>query len=153
MDKVKVKDKEGKTKEVNVFFTEKSTGGRPPKALTPEALQLVTALSRFQATDEEIAGALGCCRDVFYTEVNREVYRQAKEKGQAEGNVSLRRKQFEKAMSGDWHMLQWCGIQLLHQSNKVDVQANVSKDEQYELMERYINGTKGTIAGDNRSQV
>lgn len=142
---MKVKGENGQIKDINVFFEKgevSEKGGKPKKILTPEALKVIEAWSRFHATDTEIAGALGCCRDVFYTEENKEVYRQAKEKGQSEGLLSLRRKQFELAMNGNWHMLQWCGIQLLKQSDKLDVNAQVNADENAKLVQEYLDEIK-----------
>ena len=139
---MKVKGEDGKVKEVTVFFKEVTSGGRPAKILTEDALKMVEAWSRFHATDEEIAGALGCCRDIFYNDVNKTLYQQAKEKGQSEGKLSLRRKQYEMAMNGNWHMLQWVGIQQLKQSNRVDLQAQVGTDENVKIAQELLENVK-----------
>jgi len=146
MDKVKVKDIDGQPKEISVFFTKGKVtekGGRPQKVLTPEALKLIENMSRVMATDEDIAGVLGCSRDTFYNDANRELYRQAKEKGMSEGKLSLRRKQYEMAMKGNSRILEWLGRQWLKQTERIELDANVSQDEKFDLMEKYINGTKG----------
>lgn len=129
----------------NVFFTYGEVtdkGGRPPMLLTDEALKLVERYARVGATDEEIAGVLGCSRDVFKSEYNSEVYHQAKLKGLNQGLVSLRAKQYEKAMSGNPYMLRWVGIQMLHQSENIDVQANVGTDENAKLAQGLLDEIK-----------
>ena len=152
-ENMKITDSDGIKKDVEPFFDKVTTGGRPRKVFTKEGLKVVESLSRVMATDEDIAGVLGCSRDIFYNEENKELYRQAKEKGMSEGKLSLRRKQFEMAMKGNSRILEWLGRQWLKQTERIELDANVSKDEKFDLMEQYINGTKGTIDGDNRSQV
>ena len=71
-------------------------------------------------TDEEIAGILGCSRDIFYNDDNAELYRQAIEKGKQGGKASLRREQWKLAQKGNASMLIWLGKQWLGQTDKVE---------------------------------
>ena len=117
---MKVIDAEGKQREVDVFFEKRATKGRPRKILTEDALKLIENLSRIMCTDEEIASILGCSRDIFYNVDNEELYRQAIEKGKAQGKQSLRRQQWELAKKGNASMLIWLGKQWLNQTDKVE---------------------------------
>ena len=138
------RDREGKTREIEIFFDKvPSNGGRPIKVLTEDALKVIERLSSRMLSEETIAGIFGCSRDLFHTEANDALFRQAKLKGRSRGEQSLMEKQYEVAMKGNVNMLKWLGIQHLHQSHKVEVDANVSQDEKFDLMEKYINGTKG----------
>ena len=153
---MKITDSDGIKKDIEPFFDKVPSGekaGRPLKALTKEGLKVVESLSRVMATDEDIAGVLGCSRDTFYNEYNKEIYRQAKEKGMSEGKLSLRRKQYEMAMKGNSRILEWLGRQWLKQTERIELDANVSKDEKFDIMEKYINGTKGDIVSTDRSEV
>ena len=126
---MKVINAEGKQVELDVFFEKKATKGRPKKILTEDALKLIENLARIMCTDEEIASILGCCRDVFYNDDNAELYRQAIEKGKANGKQSLRRKQYEVAMKGNSSMLIWLGKQWLGQTDKVEKSTSFEKLE------------------------
>lgn len=117
---MKVIDADGKQREVDVFFEKRATKGRPRKILTEDALKLIENLSRIMCTDEEIASILGCSRDIFYNVDNEELYRQAIEKGKAQGKQSLRRQQWEIAKKGNASMLIWLGKQWLGQTDKVE---------------------------------
>ena len=117
---MKVKNADGKVVDLDVFFEKKATKGRPRKILTEDALKLIESLARIMCTDEEIASVLGCSRDIFYNEDNAELYRQAIEKGKAEGKSSLRRQQWELAKKGNASMLIWLGKQWLGQTEKVE---------------------------------
>lgn len=117
---MKLIDADGKQREVDVFFEKRATKGRPRKILTEDALKLIENLSRIMCTDEEIASILGCSRDIFYNVDNEELYRQAIEKGKAQGKQSLRRQQWELAKKGNASMLIWLGKQWLGQTEKVE---------------------------------
>ncbi len=86
-----------------------------------------------QATLEEIASWFDCSVDTIERACSRE-----KKKGFAEyfqqkagrGKISLRRKQFEMAQSGDRTMLVWLGKQYLKQTDKVDQNTKVEDKRQ-----------------------
>ena len=81
-------------------------------------------------TEEEIASILNCSRDLFYTEDNKELYRQAIQKGQSEGKQSLRRYQYELAKKGNSSMLIWLGKQWLGQTDKIEQSVGISNSRQ-----------------------
>ena len=135
---MKITDADGKTREVDVFFDKIATKGRPRKVLTEEGIKLVENMAAIMCTDEEIAQCLNCSRDLFYTEDNKEVYRQAIKKGQGQGKQSLRRLQFELAKKGNCTMLIWLGRQYLNQSeNNIDDDAKTT-----EALERVTDAIK-----------
>lgn len=115
---------------IDIFFEKKSTKGRPRLILTEDALKLVESLSRIMCTEEEIASILNCSRDLFYTEDNKELYRQAIQKGQSEGKQSLRRYQYELAKKGNSSMLIWLGKQWLGQTDKIEQSVGISNSRQ-----------------------
>ena len=110
----------------------KSKGGRPKKQI---AWAQVNKLCEIQATAEEIALVIGVSSDTLARACKAE-----KKMGIAEyiaekrrkGFVSLRRKQFQKAMSGNVVMLIWLGKQWLGQTDRREISgeiANVSLEE------------------------
>lgn len=94
--------------------------GRHPIELDRDQILRMAAC---MCTVEEIAYVMGCSKDTI--ERN---YMDALEEGRAKGRASLRRKQYEVAMTGDKSMLIWLGKQLLGQSEKLD--SNVTFTEQ-----------------------
>lgn len=94
--------------------------GRRPIELDRDQIIRMAAC---MCTVEEIAYVMGCSKDTI--ERN---YMDALEEGRAKGRASLRRKQYEVAMTGDKSMLIWLGKQLLGQSEKLD--SNVTFTEQ-----------------------
>lgn len=141
---MKIVDGDGKKKDVDIFIEKKSTakGGRPRKILTEEGAKLIESMARIMCTEEEISQLLGCSRDIFYTEDNKEVYRQAIERGKSNGKQSLRRMQYQLAMKGNVKMLIWLGKQVLGQSDKLDTNANINADENFKLMQNYMENIK-----------
>lgn len=94
-------------------------GRRPIELDRDQILRMAACM----CTVEEIAYVMGCSKDTI--ERN---YMDALEEGRAKGRASLRRKQYEVAMTGDKAMLIWLGKQLLGQSEKLD--SNVTYTEQ-----------------------
>jgi AraC-like DNA-binding protein len=74
---------------------------------------MVAKLASVGCTVGEIASVLGCNRSTLQRR-----FAAAIEKGFEEGNASLRKKQFELAMTGDRTMLVWLGKQRLGQSDQ-----------------------------------
>ena len=118
---MRIKDADGKTREIDIFFDKVSTKGRPRKVFTEEGLKLVENLAGIMCTDEEIASILGCSRDLFYTEDNNELYRQAIKKGNSQSKQSLRRMQFRLAEKNAT-MAIWLGKQYLGQTDVITAQ-------------------------------
>lgn len=86
-------------------------------------------LCKIQCTLEEIAGWFNCSEDTIENRVKEmhgitfsEYFKQKR----ASGKISLRRKQFQTAQSGNVSMLIWLGKQYLNQSDKRE--ENISLD-------------------------
>ena len=80
-------------------------------------------LAALQCTLKDIAGWFNCSEDTIELACKREKKMRFTEyynKKRSSGLVSLRRKQYEKAMEGNVVMLIWLGKQYLGQSEKVD---------------------------------
>lgn len=149
---MEVLDADGKRRNIDIFFDKKSTKGRPRKILTNDALKLVENLSRIMCTDEEIAQCLGASVDTLLNNDNKELFRNATEKGRANGKQSLRRKQYEVAMKGNSSMLIWLGKQWLGQTDKVE-QTTSFEDltplaDMLKLTPEEIKGIEGANASD-----
>lgn len=104
----------------------KDKGGRPTKPIDYSRLDAMCAI---HCTGEECAAIL----DVSYEHLNNQLKKDGNggfldyfaQKG-ANGKMSLRRKQFDQAMSGNSTMLIWLGKQWLGQSDKHE---EVNKEE------------------------
>jgi hypothetical protein len=77
----------------------------------------VRKLAALGCTHEEIADVVGCSHDTISRRFKDEV-----EIGRRQGNASLRRKQFDLAMSGNVTMLIWLGKQRLGQAEKSQIE-------------------------------
>ena len=86
--------------------------GRPKLDIDAEQ---VTRLARLHCTMQEMADFFGCHRDTLHNNFSAEIT-----KGRAEGNISLRRKQWQMAVEkGNVVMLIWLGKQMLGQRNEI----------------------------------
>lgn len=85
---------------------------RPRKKVDTEKLKQLAALG---LSSGEMAAVLDCSIDTLERR-----YRKAMETGRQMRNASLRRKQYEKAMSGNPTMLIWLGKQFLGQKDKIE---------------------------------
>ena len=108
----------------------KNKGGRPEKPLD---YKLIDNLCAIQCTGEEVASAL----NVSYETLNRRIKKKVKigfkeyfEQKARKGRISLRRKQYQMALSGDRVMLIWLGKQYLKQAEK---QETINKNFDYDL--------------------
>lgn len=107
----------GKISDCLNFDNEQNRRGRPPKEIDTE---LFIELCKIQCTKLEIMQVLDVseptldkfCHSEFETN-----FAGAFERFRAGGKISLRHKQFQKAMSGDVKMLVWLGKQYLNQIN------------------------------------
>ena len=85
--------------------------GRPKVDIDPEQ---VLRLARLHCTMQEMADFFGCHRDTLHNNFSAEIT-----KGRAEGNISLRRKQWQVAVEkGNPVLLIWLGKQMLGQVNE-----------------------------------
>lgn len=94
--------------------------GRPKKVIDKKQFEGMCAIF---CTLNEIAGLFDCSEDTIerwckrtYKETFAEVYK----KKSAMGKMSLRRVQYETAMSGNTSLMIWLGKQYLGQSDKLD---------------------------------
>ena len=86
--------------------------GRPKIDIDPEQ---VTRLARLHCTMNEMASFFGCHIDTLRDNFSNEI-----DKGRSEGNISLRRKQWQMAVEkGNVVMLIWLGKQMLGQRNEI----------------------------------
>jgi hypothetical protein len=89
-----------------------------PKQKWNPPLQKVRLIAARMATYKEIAAAFDVSESlVKKTAVTDDAFREAIEKGRAEGCLSLRGKQFEMAMAGSVPMAIYLGKQYLGQNN------------------------------------
>ena len=89
------------------------------------------------ATQQEIASCLGISLDTLQRQKNfAAVYK----RGMDKGCMSLRHKQFNLAKAGDKTMLVWLGKQLLGQSDKREIKADMTHRSTTELIEAARNG-------------
>jgi len=85
--------------------------GRPKVDIDPEQ---VLRLARLHCTMQEMADFFGCHRDTLHNNFSAEIT-----KGRSEGNISLRRKQWQVAVEkGNPVLLIWLGKQMLGQVNE-----------------------------------
>tara|TARA_R110002095_G_scaffold190075_1_gene167768 strand:+ start:121 stop:525 length:405 start_codon:yes stop_codon:yes gene_type:complete len=91
--------------------------GRPKKAIDPEQ---VRSLARLGCTWDEIASVLAIARGTFSARMKEKKYRDAYDRGIAEGNTSLRRAQYDSAVGGNATMLIWVGKNRLNQTDRVE---------------------------------
>ena len=85
--------------------------GRPKVNIDPEQ---VLRLARLHCTMQEMADFFGCHRDTLHNNFSAEIT-----KGRSEGNISLRRKQWQIAVEkGNPVLLIWLGKQMLGQVNE-----------------------------------
>lgn len=139
---MKVVDGDGKRIDIDIFIEKKSTGGRPKKIITPDGVKLIEGLAKIMCTEEEIAQLLDTSLDTLLNADNKEVFRSAINRGKSNGKQSLRRMQYQLAMKGNVKMLIWLGKQVLGQSDKLDTNNNFNTDENFRLMESYMENIK-----------
>jgi IS30 family transposase len=91
--------------------------GRPIKKIDVEQ---VRALARLGCTYDEIADVLGMARSTFGNKLKQKDVREAYERGLSEGDVSIRRAQYDAAVNGKTAMLIWLGKNRLNQTDRVE---------------------------------
>lgn len=101
---------------------------RPKKIIDWETVKKLCAI---HCTGEEIASIVGVSYDTLERHIKDEFgesFAEYYKKHSANGKMSLRRKQYEVAMSGNTTMLVWLGKQYLGQTDKTEsnVKAEVS---------------------------
>jgi hypothetical protein len=94
----------------------------PLKDIDPEQVKKLAAI---QCSYDEMAGVLGCSPDTLQRR-----YAAIIKEGREQGRMSLKRKQYEIAMSGNVTMLIWLGKIVLDQIEKKEVQIKTDHDEE-----------------------
>jgi len=104
--------------------------GRPIKEINYEDFEKLCSL---HCTEVEIAEFFKVSVDTINRACIRnygETFAETFKKKCSNGKISLRRKQFELAMSGNVPLLIWLGKQILGQSEKIDQKIDDSRAEQ-----------------------
>lgn len=99
----------------------KAKMGRPRKEISRVAF---IKLCKIQSTEEEIASAFECDVDTITRWCKRtfgHTFAEVFSRYKGQGNISLRRKQNQVALSGNVKMLIWLGKNRLNQTDKQDV--------------------------------
>lgn len=122
------KPKEATGKVSEQVATKKRFGGPQEGSGRPRIvvdLGLVEKLAQIHASQEEIAATLGVSVGFVSERMkNDEAFASAHARGWSNGKLNLRRKQLEKAMSGDATMQIWLGKNMLGQSDKAEVKTH-----------------------------
>lgn len=84
----------------------------------------VRKLAAIGCTDVEIGDIVGCSHDTLTRRFKEDLVL-----GRANGKMSLRRKQWETALSGNVTMLIWLGKQILGQADKQVIDQNITTDD------------------------
>lgn len=116
--------------------------GRPQKMIDQEQFEKLCGL---QCTLDEFCCYFDCddktlekwCKNTYKMNFS-EIFKIKKGKGK----ISLRRKQFEVALSGNPTMLIWLGRNMLGQTDKYEIEQTVSVDD------GFLDALKGTAAED-----
>lgn len=97
--------------------------GRPYKLVeSPQLLQRIYIMALSQTTVEEASGRLGVQPNTFRDFLSRSpAAKDAWELGAPAGRGALRGRQYTKAMAGGDAMLKWLGINMLGQTNRVNI--------------------------------
>jgi hypothetical protein len=94
--------------------------GRPPVVLTVEQVKLIETLSLYRCTTAEISGALMAIGVEYSVRSLKRNYGTRIKEWRDAGKATLRRAQWQKALSGNPTMLIWMGKQILGQRDKND---------------------------------
>jgi len=113
---------------------------RPRKRISSEQVE---ELAKLLCTQEEMAAVLGVSRHTIIRRIQEGgAFATAYKKGHAEAKKSLRRAQYEAAISGNPTMLIWMGKQHLDQRDRQDI---VTHGEVEEFSEAYIEAGKSLV--------
>ena len=101
--------------------------------------KLVEDLAAIFCTMKEIAAIVGCSVDTLERRFADNI-----DKGRQRGKTTLRRKQFESAISGNVVMLIWLGKQILDQQERTHISLEKISDDILvaEAQRRLTDGTK-----------
>lgn len=88
--------------------------GRKPVPIDLDELEKLAAL---HCTQEEVGSWFGVSKKTICLKLKQRVYAEVWERGWADGNISLRRLQFQAASKGNPALLIWLGKQWLGQKD------------------------------------
>lgn len=112
--------------------------GRPKVNIEKEDFEKLCSM---QCTLIEIAGFFDCSEDTierWCKETYEETFADVFKRKSAKGKISVRRKQFQVADSGNATMLIWLGKQYLGQREYQDITLNKDTDDSILEMEKYF---------------
>jgi len=101
-------------------------------------LEELEKLAAMHCTQEEAARWFGFTPATMSRKLQQKRYRDVWDAGQAKGNISLRRKQFQRAEAGDKTMLIWLGKQWLGQKD-----SPLADDERHDELRRFLDIMEG----------
>lgn len=109
----------------------------PRKKIQVDADQ-VRALARLGCTWDEIAGVLGIARTTFVMRMKEKKFREAYDRGIAEGNASLRRAQYDGAVGGNTGLLVWLGKNRLGQVDRLETHNETTVNDSGNAIDKLV---------------
>jgi AraC-like DNA-binding protein len=110
---------------------------RPKKQIDPEEVRKLAAI---QCSYAEMADILGCNESTLTRR-----FAQVIKVGRSHAFASLKRKQYEVAMTGNVGMLIWLGKQYLEQTDKREIDTTIHGGITIEQKQRYAEELKAKI--------
>jgi hypothetical protein len=130
--------------------TSKNKGGRPKIEFTDAQWDQIDAMLGIDCTGEEVAAVMGVDYDTIAARVKWKhgvSFSDYIKQKRNVGNVSLRRKQWKAAESGNITMLIWLGKNRLGQTDKVDMSHEVG-DKTSEKLDKLMGGLDRIFGGN-----
>ena len=121
--------------------------GRPKKTVDPEQIR---SLARLGCTWDEIANVNQIARGTFSARMKEKKYREAYDRGIAEGNTSLRRAQYDAAVGGNATMLIWVGKNRLGQADRIETHNETTINDTGSAVDKLV-GAVDRLAERGRS--
>ena len=109
----------------------------PCKKIQVDADQ-VRELARLGCTWDEIAGVLSMARTTFVMRMKEKKFREAYDRGIAEGNASLRRAQYDGAVGGNTGLLVWLGKNRLGQVDRLETHNETTINDSGNAIDKLI---------------
>jgi hypothetical protein len=89
-------------------------------------------------TWDEIAGVLSIARTTFVMRMKEKKFREAYDRGIAEGNASLRRAQYDGAVGGNTGLLVWLGNNRLGQVDRLETHNETTINDSGNAIDKLI---------------
>lgn len=113
----------------------KGKGGRPRLILTEEGLRMVESMASIGCTIEEICAAMDVGRATLTSTANRDVFRNAYERGREAQKTSIRKAQAEIMKKGSAQMAIFLGKNVLGQSDRSEMVLTEKRPEEMDIEE------------------